>query len=200
MQKYPLCQVYKYPTLSLRSLFLFSFFVSVWVFFKSFCSVCHALWSCLLQWHPGHPCRMLGAVHCAHRHPPQAPCSVAALGKQAEQGEMAEDSASQCSCGVFFCEEDCKLLLVRMCVCWEMQPAPRIRRNGHKNGCKPNPGAPTYPAGTSGLWLGFKVATGVVAPGQSCGWHVVFRCPRARTSRSGVWSQAVPSRLPHNLA
>lgn len=88
------------------------------------------------------------------------------------------------------------LPLARMCICWEMQPAPRMLRNGRKNGCKPSPGAPTYFAGTSGLWLGFKVATGVGAPGQSCDWHTAFRCPRAQTSRSGVWSQAFPPGCP----
>jgi len=36
MQKYPLCQEYKYPALSFRSLFLFSFFLSVFFFLAFF--------------------------------------------------------------------------------------------------------------------------------------------------------------------
>lgn len=54
MQKYPLCQVWKYPALSFRSLFLYSFF-AVCLFFFSWKSMFHAL--------PEPPALSLAAAH-----------------------------------------------------------------------------------------------------------------------------------------
>lgn len=226
MQKYPLCQVYKYPALSFRSLFLFFFFFCLTFFFGGACFTLFQ--SCLhspsqSQWLPSSnagccawvpPKGMLPRDHPAQGHPPLRPppnfLQVISLGNQRES--RREEDGRRARLAVFHLE-DCRMPLLHgpaSLLGWATCPKSKDRGAVVPKGIRlPSPSSPTFSARTVGIfwpWLGFKVATGAEesprAEPRLARDAVGTHAPATRTSRRRVWSQAAaaPSRLPHNLA
>lgn len=225
MQKYPLCQVYKYPALSFRSLLLFSFFLSDFLFRRS---VFHAL---------PEPSALSLAVAVASQqqswvlcmgpsegdapqgppHPGSSPVAsppnflqVISLGNQRES--RREEDGRRTGLAVFhLVDRRMPLLQGRASLLgWATCPKSKDRGAVVQKGIRlPSPSSPTFSARTAGIfrpWLGFKVATGAEesprAEPRLARDAVGTHAPATRTSRRRVWSQAAaaPSRLPHNLA
>lgn len=200
MQKYPLCQVYKYPALSFRSLFLFFLFFCLTFFFGGACFTLFQ--SCLhspsqLQWLPSSnagccawvpPKGMLPRDHPAQGHPPlrvpppQISCRSSAWETREKAGgrKMVEEPGwlyftwRTAGCPYF---KDVHL-------CWDGQPAPKARteeRSYQKAYACRAPALPRFlpaPLASFGRGSGSKwPQVRRKALGQSHGWHAMPLAP-----------------------